>query len=138
MIKQTPIHKVGHFVKILLILMIFSCSQDGITDANPQFELLDSKTTGLDFDCEVFPTAEFNLFIYMYFFNGGGVAVGDYNNDGWEDLFFTSNMSENKLFLNQGGKGELLQFKDVTEAAGLEGLSGWTSMMGCLIFMFLK
>ena len=63
----------------------------------------------------------------MYFFNGGGVAVGDYNNDGWDDLFFTSNMSSNKLFLNQGGEGKLLQFKDVTEAAGLKGQAGWTS-----------
>ncbi|MFK8005546.1 MAG: VCBS repeat-containing protein [Saprospiraceae bacterium] len=114
-------------VSIFFILVLFGCTQTEINHASSQFQLLESNQTGLNFNCETSQDSNFNMFTYMYFYNGGGIAVGDYNNDGWEDLFFTSNMSENKLFLNQGAKGELLQFKDVTAVAGLEGLSGWTS-----------
>ena len=66
---------------------------------------------------------ELNVFNYMYFFNGGGVASGDFNQDGLVDLFFTSNMNSNKLFLNEGN----FKFKDVTEQANMKGLEGWTS-----------
>ena len=68
-----------------------------------------------------------NVMAYEYFYNGGGVAVGDVNNDGWEDLFFTANMGPNKLYLNQGAtKGMAMHFKDVTISAGrgLEGRKG--------------
>ncbi|MCC6727326.1 MAG: VCBS repeat-containing protein [Saprospiraceae bacterium] len=90
------------------------------------FELLRKSQTGLDFKNTMRQTIEFNVFNYMYFFNGGGVGAGDFNNDGLVDLFFTSNMDENKLFLNQGN----LKFKDVTEETGLkEGLvyPKWTT-----------
>ncbi|MBK6931660.1 MAG: VCBS repeat-containing protein [Saprospirales bacterium] len=59
----------------------------------------------------------------MYFFNGGGIAAGDFNNDGLVDLYFSSNMGPNRMFLNQGG----LRFKDVTEQAGVAGMDGWTT-----------
>ncbi len=87
------------------------------------FELLRKESTGLDFENVLRQSSEFNVFNYMYFFNGGGVGAGDFNNDGLTDLYFTSNMGPNKMFLNQGG----LKFKDITEQAGVVGMDGWTS-----------
>ena len=77
------------------------------------FETLDSKHTGLDFNNNLTYTPAFNLFKYMYFYNGSGVGAGDFNNDGLIDLFFASNQGENKLYLNEGA----LHFKDATVAA---------------------
>ena len=57
----------------------------------PAFEVLDAKQTGLDFTNKLTPTNDFNVFHYMYFYNGAGVAAGDFNNDGLIDLFFASN-----------------------------------------------
>ncbi|MBK8563944.1 MAG: VCBS repeat-containing protein [Saprospiraceae bacterium] len=110
-----------------LVLMLGCGKQGGPTGSGaPRFELLRKDVTGLDFKNVMKQTSDFNVFNYMYFFNGGGVAAGDFNNDGLIDLFFTSNMDANKLFLNQGK----LKFKDVTEQAGLlQGLvmPKWTT-----------
>lgn len=110
-----------------IVLLLANCKKAGSTDSDgANFELLRKDATGLDFQNVMKQTSEFNVFNYMYFFNGGGVASGDFNNDGLIDLFFTSNMEANKLFLNQGN----LKFKEVTEQAGLlEGmvLPKWTT-----------
>jgi len=117
------------FLRIIYFLgfgMLFfgSCTNEPKpAEAVPQFELLKKEDTGLNFKNEVYSSIDFNVFDYMYFFNGGGVAAGDFNQDGKVDLFFTSNMSPNKLFLNEGD----FKFKDVTEIAGMKGLDGWTS-----------
>ncbi|HEY3406213.1 MAG TPA: VCBS repeat-containing protein [Ohtaekwangia sp.] len=99
----------------------------GITACNDvkqyQFELLRKADTGLDFQNTLQQSVDFNALTYMYFFNGGGVSAGDFNNDGKTDLFFTSNMGQNKMFLNEGD----LKFRDVTEHAKLEGMGGWNS-----------
>lgn len=90
----------------------------------PLFELLSPKQTNIQFANRINETENLNVLAYEYFYNGGGVAVGDINNDGFEDIFLVSNMGENKLYLNTGG----LQFKDITkeackEMAGRPG--GW-------------
>ena len=106
---------------LLGVLLLFNCSR-----TNPeayQFELLRKNVTGLDFENVLKPSSEFNVFNYMYFFNGGGAVAADFNQDGLIDLYFTSNMGPNKLFLNQGN----FRFKDVTAEAGVEGLEGWTA-----------
>jgi enediyne biosynthesis protein E4 len=82
----------------------------------PLFELLSPKQTNIKFENHISESENLNVLAYEYFYNGGGVAVGDINNDGLEDLFLTSNMGENKLFLNTGN----LQFKDITKEAGKE------------------
>jgi len=107
---------------ILFALYISGCTPNE-NKSNFQFELLTSEITGLNFNNNPQQTLDFNVFNYMYFFNGGGVSVGDFNNDGLQDVFFTSNLDANKLFLNKGN----LKFEDITSTAKIEGESGWTS-----------
>ncbi|MGD5408171.1 VCBS repeat-containing protein, partial [Xanthomonas citri pv. citri] len=79
------------------------------------FTVLHSEQTGLEFSNNLNYTPEFNLFKYMYFYNGSGIGAGDFNNDGKVDLFFGSNQGQNKLFLNTGN----LKFKDFTAEANI-------------------
>ncbi|MCZ2459324.1 MAG: VCBS repeat-containing protein [Chitinophagales bacterium] len=88
------------------------------------FKLLDQKETGIRFANNINESEDLNVLAYEYFYNGGGVAVGDINNDGLPDLFFIANMKPNKLYLNLGN----MKFRDVTMEAGseLEGRKkGW-------------
>lgn len=87
------------------------------------FEILDNARTGITFANKLTPTRQFNVFKYMYYFNGAGVGTGDFNNDGRIDLFFAANQGDDKLYLNQGG----LQFKDVTLEAKIPEDSGWST-----------
>ncbi|OQP61332.1 RNA-binding protein [Niastella vici] len=79
----------------------------------PLFELLAPKQTNIQFANRINETEYLNVLAYEYFYNGGGVAVGDINNDGLEDIFLVANMGENKLYQNLGN----LQFKDITKDA---------------------
>ena len=88
-----------------------------------QFTKLSSNETKIDFINKLYETNTRNYFTYPYMYLGGGVAAGDFNNDGLEDLFFTGNMVPNKLYLNQGN----LRFKDISESAGIQGDDRWYS-----------
>lgn len=91
---------------------------------DPLFQLISSEKSGITFNNKLTPTAEFNIFKYLYFYNGGGVATADFNNDGLVDIFFTSNQGQDKLYLNKGN----MQFEDVTEQVGLtESEGNWTT-----------
>ncbi len=116
-------HSKFFFLVILFFLLFIGCTKDQDEQIFPKFELLKNDHTQLYFQNQVTSSIDFNVFNYMYFFNGGGVAAGDFNNDGLVDLFFTSNMSANKLFLNEGD----FKFKEATQAAKMEGLPGWTT-----------
>ncbi|ADB39045.1 VCBS repeat-containing protein [Spirosoma linguale] len=83
---------------------------------NPLFQLLAPKQTHIDFKNDIDENESLNVLSYEYFYNGGGVAVGDINNDGLLDLFFTANLKANKLYLNLGK----LTFKDITSEAGAQ------------------
>src|ERR1043165_10023305 len=72
------------------------------TEVPALFDVLDADKTGLDFANKLNPTLHFNVFDYMYFYNGAGVGAGDFNNDGKIDLFFAANQSDDKLYLNEG------------------------------------
>lgn len=87
------------------------------------FSVLEAKRTGLYFENKLTPTPDFNMFKYMYFYNGAGLGAGDFNNDGLSDLFFTSNQGQNKMYINKGG----LQFEDVTTAAQIPIDSSWST-----------
>jgi hypothetical protein len=77
--------------------------------------------TGIDFENKVVQNGENNVLNYPYYFNGGGVAVGDINNDGLQDIYFSGNVVPNKLYLNKGN----FQFEDITEKAGVAASEGW-------------
>ncbi|WNB17079.1 VCBS repeat-containing protein [Marivirga arenosa] len=115
-IKSSKLHTV---LSLLFLVFISSCSNSD----DSYFELLDSNQTGLNFENNLEQTTEFSFFDYMYFYNGGGVAAADFNNDNLVDVFFTSNMGENKLFLNQGN----FKFKDVSDRAGIKGEGYWST-----------
>ncbi len=87
------------------------------------FSLLPSSHTGIDFVNEVENQKNFNIFKYRNFYNGGGVAIGDINNDGLPDIYLTGNMVSNKLYLNKGG----LKFEDISASAGVEGSKPWST-----------
>lgn len=116
--------KMMRLIKFSTVFMFFGLiSCDSTNEGDAKFELLSSDATGLNFTNDPQQTEEFNVFNYMYFFNGGGVSVGDFNNDGLQDVYLTSNREENAMFLNVGD----MQFKEVTAEAGVIGLPGWTS-----------
>jgi hypothetical protein len=100
-------------------LAAFGCSERD----HKKFRLVPSDESGVTFRNTLTESVEFNIFNYMYFYNGGGVAVGDLNGDDLADIFFTSNQEPDKLYLNQGS----FKFNDVTEIAGVEGFKGWTT-----------
>lgn len=84
---------------------------------------LGPEETGIDFVNELSRSDRRNIIEYLYYYNGGGVAVGDINNDGLEDLFFTANEKPDRLYLNKGG----LQFEDITQQAGIIADDAWSS-----------
>ncbi|MCC7245513.1 MAG: CRTAC1 family protein [Saprospiraceae bacterium] len=97
-----------------------SADQSGQT---PLFTLLPGSETGVTFRNDLHYDRDFNIYKYRNFYNGGGVAIGDVNRDGLPDLFFTSNMDKNRLYLNRGN----FKFEDVSEAAGIEGKGSWAT-----------
>ncbi|MCG8305862.1 MAG: VCBS repeat-containing protein, partial [Cytophagales bacterium] len=98
--------------------IFYSCVQD-----KPLFRLLDNEQSGIAFANTLNATDSLNILSYEYFYNGASVSVGDFNNDGMNDLFFTGNMVPNKLYLNQGD----LKFNDVSSIAGIENKGVWNS-----------
>ena len=116
-----------HFWGLGLVWTLASCTPEPAAPPPPapdyDFALLTGAETGLDFTNQPTLSRAFNVFNYMYFYNGGGTAAADFNGDGRTDLFFTSNQDDNALFLNEGG----LRFREVTTAAGLAGQPGWAT-----------
>ncbi len=118
------------FVSYLTLVSIFiSCStnkeenEKNTKKTATLFTLLPAKKTGLDFVNKVENEKDFNIFKYRNFYNGGGVAIGDINNDGLPDIYLTGNMVPNKLYLNKGN----LTFEDITNKAGVEGNKPWST-----------
>ncbi|MES2733692.1 MAG: VCBS repeat-containing protein [Bacteroidota bacterium] len=119
---------------ILLPFFMLACSGKQVpaneqTEAQSQdaetasmFKLLDSKQSGVGFTNTITENASINMIDYFYLYNGGGVALGDVNNDSLPDLYFTGNQVSSKLYLNKGG----MRFEEATKLAGLE-TEGWCS-----------
>ena len=117
-------------ISFILLLLLAACKTETTeeqTDDNDQkntlFTLLSKEETGIDFVNVIENEPDFNIFKYRNFYNGGGVAIGDINNDGLSDIFLTANMGKNKLYLNKGN----LKFEDISEQAGVAGNKPWST-----------
>lgn len=105
------------FCLLLFFVWLVSC-----TRKKTLFTSLSSATTHVDFENKVENKHLFNILYYLYFYNGGGVATGDINNDGLPDIYFTANSKgHNKLYLNKGN----FEFEDITAKAGVAGTADW-------------
>lgn len=104
-------------IYLIILLFLASCQQA----PNSLFQQLPAEQTNIQFKNTITETEEYNILEYEFVYNGGGVAIADFNNDGWEDVFFSGNMVENKLYLNQ----QNFEFKDITEKAGVAGKDRW-------------
>ncbi len=102
----------------MLILWLLSWD---LYSQHKKFQLLPSSATNIRFTNWVEPTARMNVFISPYFYNGGGVAVGDINNDGLSDIFFVANFGPDKLYLNKGN----MIFEDISLSANVIGVKSW-------------
>ena len=106
---------------LAFIFFIIACKSNKKDKSNLLFEQLEAETTGVDFANNLNETDSWNIIQYLYFYNGGGVAVGDINGDKLPDIYFTSNQGANKLYLNRGN----FKFEDVTDKAGVADTEGW-------------
>ena len=102
---------------LLISVILVSCHR-----TNPLFTSLPASQTHIDFVNRPVKKDLLNILYYLYYYNGGGVAIGDINNDGLPDIYFTANnKGHNKLYLNKGN----FEFEDITEKAGVAGTSDW-------------
>ncbi|MCF6351820.1 MAG: FG-GAP-like repeat-containing protein [Cyclobacteriaceae bacterium] len=110
------------FYSVLPFLaIVYACTTPEKEQPQGLLELIDSKVSGIDFVNAIEEDINNNVFSYTNFYNGGGVAVGDINNDGLIDIYFSSNQKGGKLYLN---KGEF-KFEDITQKSKLDKLAGW-------------
>ena len=115
----------GFFFYILLAAIHVS-AQPGVN--KKLFTLLPSSSTGVNFRNDITEDENMYYYLYEYLYNGAGVSIGDFNNEGLSDIYFSSTLGSNKLFLNQGNlpTGQAgFKFKDITETAGVNGGAAW-------------
>jgi hypothetical protein len=108
------------FFLLLILIPVLSCQKE---KKETLFLQIPSKESGLSFVNEVKNEDKFNIFSYRNFYNGGGVAIGDINNDGLADIYLTGNMGQNRLYLNKGD----LQFEDITATSGTGSAEFWST-----------
>lgn len=112
---------------LLAIGLLAGCRSEQQAPSDPLFQKLAADETHINFTNSVTDDKEFNIFNYRNFYNGGGVAIGDVNNDGLSDVLLIANMGDNKLFLNRTLPGQKMQFEDVTAKAGVAGKRAWST-----------
>ncbi len=109
---------------VISMLLFLGCShENSLKDTSTLFTLVPSSQTQIKFTNKIVENNSFNFLNYSYIYNGGGVAVGDLNNDGLEDIYFTSNQQSNTLYLNKGD----FVFEDITTDAKVADNQGWTT-----------
>ena len=105
----------------MILAALIGCADK--TEKSTLFQELPSSITNIQFANEVLDQEDFNIFNYRNFYNGGGVAIGDVNNDSLPDIFLISNLGDNKLYLNRGD----FKFEDITQTAGVKGTKAWST-----------
>lgn len=113
---------------LCLGLLLLNCGTDNaqktITEKAPiYFHEVDADSSGITFENTLHFEDDLNIIEYLYFYNGGGVAIGDLNNDGLDDIYLTGNQTADKLYINQGN----LKFSDVSAEAGISTTPNWSS-----------
>ncbi|QRR00531.1 VCBS repeat-containing protein [Dyadobacter sandarakinus] len=107
---------------IFLMIFLAACSR---RQPDTLFELLPADETNVHFANNLREDDRLNILTYEYFYNGGGVGAGDFNNDGLTDLVFGGNMTESRIYLNRTKPGESIHFEDITETSGIKVPGGW-------------
>ena len=106
---------IRYFLIFSIPVLLFSCKKRTL------FEQIPSSQSGVTFNNKIIENDTINPLDKLNIYNGGGVGVGDFNNDGLQDIYFVGNAVSNKLYLNKGG----MKFEDVTTEAGVGGKGGW-------------
>ena len=119
-IPQKYLKAMNKFYSLGLVALLFlSCSEK----EDRLFEKLDPSESNITFNNELLDSKNISILDYLYYYNGGGVALGDINNDGLVDIYFTSNQGKNKLYLNKGNN----KYEDISKKARVEGESDWNT-----------
>lgn len=123
---------------VIVLSFFFACQNDDNTSSssptiskeetlvappNARFKYLESDVTGINFTNRISEDHRINIVSNSYMYNGGGVGILDVNNDGLQDIFFTSSQESNRLYLNKGN----FKFQDITQQAKIAGLGGFTT-----------
>ena len=113
------------FFKISAIIFFVGCNSNigESSEINLKFIALDSEVTGVTFNNELKSKNDLNIIEYLYYYNGGGVALGDINNDGLDDIFFSGNEVNDQLYLNQGN----MVFKNISKSSGIVNQNNWST-----------
>ena len=115
--------KLSYTIAFSLAIALFACNKTTAPTESPVFSKVASDQSGIKFINTVTNTKDLNILTYRNYYNGGGVAIGDINNDGLSDVFFTANMGANKLYLNKGA----MKFDDISAKAGIESKDNWST-----------
>jgi len=112
-------------IYILLSLIIIGCNSNSIENKKTKSNLkgISSEISGISFSNTLHPTDELNIIEYLYYYNGGGVAIGDLNNDGLEDIYLSANQEADKIYLNK----DSLHFDDITNSTNIDQSSTWST-----------
>ena len=113
------------FFKISAIIFFVGCNSNigESSEIDLKFIALDSEVTGVTFNNELKSKNDLNIIEYLYYYNGGGVALGDINNDGLDDIFFSGNEVNDQLYLNQGE----MVFKNISKSSGIVNQNNWST-----------